>query len=82
MLHHPESLNPNESRETITKSAAGLFEGLADAQRKFDTGSHDRSLGVVPRQYTDLQVAKSFTLMVFCMFGSDVGLLPQALSRA
>ena len=75
-------MTATKEAQTITEALALIDQGLADAQRKFDTGSHDRSLGVVPRQYTDLQVAKSFTLMVFCMFGSDVGLLPQALSRA
>ncbi|MGD9933354.1 MAG: class I SAM-dependent DNA methyltransferase [Dehalococcoidia bacterium] len=79
MFYDPESLNPNESREALTQSAASLFAGLADALRAYREGKFDPARGEVPLAYTDLQVAKFLTRMIFCMFASDVGLLPQGI---
>ena len=72
----PNSLNPNVTPEALTREAAKRFSGLADGLRKVLSVTYDASAGEYPRQYTDLQIARFLMRMVFCMFASDVGLLP------
>jgi hypothetical protein len=62
----PESLVPETTTEKLTEEVARLFEGVAVSLRK-DWG-HD-----------DMAVAGYLSKLVFCMFASDVGLLPTGI---
>jgi type II restriction/modification system DNA methylase subunit YeeA len=72
----PASLNPAITPASLTEGAAARFARLADDLRARRTAQYDPLTRAYPRLYTDEQVAKFLTRMVFCMFASDVGLLP------
>jgi hypothetical protein len=63
LWEEPDRLKPTRTTEQITKEAATLFDGIATTLRKY---------GV-----EDMRVARFVSRVVFCMFATDVGLLPQ-----
>jgi hypothetical protein len=63
LWEHPEKLRPHKTRHAITEDAANLFETLATVLRKWDV--------------EDMRVARFITKLIFCMFATDVGLLPK-----
>ncbi|MCH7697877.1 MAG: class I SAM-dependent DNA methyltransferase [Chloroflexi bacterium] len=63
MFEDPDQLKPGRTTDQITYEAAQLFEKLAKELRKWDV--------------EDMRVARFVTRMIFCMFATDVGLLPR-----
>jgi type II restriction/modification system DNA methylase subunit YeeA len=62
LFDNRDALKPGRTRDEITREAAGLFEEVSEALRAVGT--------------PDMEVAHFITRLVFCMFASDVGLLP------
>ncbi|MPZ22170.1 MAG: class I SAM-dependent DNA methyltransferase [Dehalococcoidia bacterium] len=62
----PDSLRPGETTEALTTDVASLFGRVADSLRT--SWKHD-----------DHDVALFLTKLLFCMFASDVGLLPKGI---
>ncbi|MEX2236469.1 MAG: DNA methyltransferase [Dehalococcoidia bacterium] len=62
----PETLRPQWTPETVTKGVAGLFGRVADSLR--GKWKHD-----------DHEVARFLSKLIFCMFASDVRLLPAGI---
>ena len=60
----PSKLMPQRTTEEITREAAQLFQGVVDELRRW--GNTD-----------DRRIARFVSRMVFCMFASDIGLLPR-----
>ena len=60
----PSKLKPQRTTEEITRDAAQLFQGVVDELRRW--GNTD-----------DRRIARFVSRMVFCMFASDIGLLPR-----
>jgi hypothetical protein len=65
-FYSPEDLRPGQTTEGLTKDAADRFGKIAESLR-------------INWQNTDEQVAKYLTRLIFCMFASDVGLLPKRI---
>ena len=63
MFEDPDQLKPGRTTDQITYEAARLFEKLATELRNWDV--------------EDMRVARFVTRMIFCMFATDVGLLPR-----
>ncbi|MCH8816966.1 MAG: class I SAM-dependent DNA methyltransferase [Chloroflexi bacterium] len=61
-----ESLKPGQTTEALTQEAADRFGKLSESLR-INWGNSDE------------QVAKFLTRLIFCMFASDVGLLPKGI---
>ncbi len=60
----PSRLKPRRTTEEITAEAASMFEGVVAELRRW--GNTD-----------DQRIARFVSRMVFCMFASDIGLLPR-----
>ena len=60
----PSKLMPQRTTEEITAEAASMFEGVVAELRRW--GNAD-----------DQRIARFVSRMVFCMFASDIGLLPR-----
>ena len=60
----PSKLMPQRTTEEITAEAASMFEGVVAELRRW--GNTD-----------DQRIARFVSRMVFCMFASDIGLLPR-----
>ena len=65
-FYDPESLVPERTTAKLTEDVARLFEGVAVSLRR-DWG------------HNDMTVARYLSKLVFCMFASDVGLLPKGI---
>ncbi len=63
LFDDPESLRPGKTKEQITERAAALFEPVTAELRKWDID--------------DMRIARFVTRIVFCMFATDIGLLPK-----
>lgn len=63
LFENPARLKPQKTREEITKDAAKMFGEIADELRKW--------------QVDDMRIARFITKTMFCMFATDVGLLPK-----
>ena len=64
LWEEPERLKPVRTTEQITAEAAELFEGVVAELRRW--GNTD-----------DMGIARFVSRTVFCMFASDIGLLPR-----
>ena len=62
----PGALKPGQTTEELTKDAANRFGAIADSLR-------------IWRDNSDEAIAKFLTRLIFCMFASDVGLLPPGI---
>ncbi len=63
LFEDPDRLKPNKTTEQITRRAAGLFGEVSKTLRDWKTD--------------DMRIARFITRMIFCMFATDVGLLPK-----
>ena len=63
-FYEPELLKPTQTTSGLTEEASKLFESIADGLR----GWHPSS---------DREIARYLSRLIFCMFSSDVGLLPK-----
>ena len=63
LFEDPERLKPGRTTEQITAEAAGLFSRISDELRKW--------------KVDDMRIARFITRAMFCMFATDVGLLPK-----
>lgn len=63
MFEDPDQLKPGRTTDQITYEAAKLFEKLAMELRNW--------------KVDDMRIARFVTRMIFCMFATDVGLLPR-----
>ena len=63
MFEDPDQLKPGRTTDQITYEAAEHFEKLAMTLRKW--------------KVDDMRIARFVTRMIFCMFATDVGLLPR-----
>ncbi len=63
LFEQPDRLKPQKTTEQITQQAAGLFGEIADELRKW--------------KVDDMRIARFITRTLFCMFATDVGLLPR-----
>jgi hypothetical protein len=59
----PQRLKPQKTTDQITQQAARLFGKISDELRKWKVG--------------DMDIARFVTRAMFCMFATDVGLLPR-----
>ncbi len=66
-FENPELLKPEKTREDLTKEAAKRFGEIAD------------DLRIAAYKNKDEAVARFLTRVLFCMFASDVGLLPERM---
>ncbi len=66
-FENPELLKPGKTTEDLTKEAAKRFGEIAD------------DLRLAPYKNKDEAVARFLTRVLFCMFASDVGLLPERI---
>lgn len=64
LFQDPGKLEPQRTTEEITKEAAELFGALAVGLRKWQVG--------------DMRIARLITKLLFCLFATDVGLLPKS----
>ncbi|MBA7693786.1 hypothetical protein ES703_102375 [subsurface metagenome] len=67
LFEEPSRLNPGKSPEKLTEEAAKLLGELAQDMRQ-----HGKLTGV-----SDHDIARFIMRMIFCLFASDVGLLPK-----
>jgi len=65
VFSNPERLRPGKTREALTAQAAGEFAGLAERLRH--------------RRHEPHAVAHFVIRLAFCLFATDVGLLPKGL---
>jgi hypothetical protein len=63
LFEQPDRLRPERTREQITQSAAKMFGEISDELRKWHVD--------------DMRIARFITKTMFCMFATDVGLLPR-----
>jgi len=63
LFESPDRLKPGRTTDQITAEAVKLFGGISDELRKWKTG--------------DMRIARFITRTMFCMFATDVGLLPR-----
>ncbi len=63
LFEQPDRLRPQRTREQITQSAAKMFGEITDELRKWHVD--------------DMRIARFITKTMFCMFATDVGLLPR-----
>jgi type II restriction/modification system DNA methylase subunit YeeA len=63
LFGEPERLKPLRTTEQITQEAAKLFGRITDDLRKW--------------KVDDMRIARFVTRVMFCMFATDVGLLPR-----
>ena len=75
----PNELRPGQTTEALTKETADFFGKIATSLRNFRSAKYDETTRDYPRQYTDDQIARFLSKLIFCMFASDVGLLPKGI---
>jgi type II restriction/modification system DNA methylase subunit YeeA len=75
----PNQLKPGQTPEGLTKAAADDFSRIAAALRAAVSARYDPVTRSYPREYTDDQIARFLSKLLFCMFASDVGLLPKGI---
>jgi hypothetical protein len=75
----PNELRPGQTTEALTKETADFFGKIATSLRNFRSARYDEATREYPRQYTDDQIARFLSKLIFCMFASDVGLLPKGI---
>ncbi len=63
LFENADGLKPTKTTDQITRKAAGLFGDITGWLRRFKT--------------PDMAIARFITRLVFCMFATDVGLLPR-----
>jgi type II restriction/modification system DNA methylase subunit YeeA len=63
LFENPAALMPRRTREEITQDAARMFGEISDDLRHWDVD--------------DMRIARFITKTMFCMFATDVGLLPK-----
>jgi type II restriction/modification system DNA methylase subunit YeeA len=63
LWENPEVLKPQKTTDQITQEAAKLFGKISDELRKW--------------RVKERSIARFVTSMIFCMFATDVGLLPR-----
>lgn len=63
LFEQPDLLKPRKTTEEITREAAKLFGEISDELRKW--------------KVDDMRIARFITRILFCMFATDVGLLPR-----
>ncbi|MDP2673514.1 MAG: class I SAM-dependent DNA methyltransferase [Dehalococcoidia bacterium] len=63
LFENPDNLKPRKTTDQITQEAARLFGTISDELRKW--------------KVDDMRIARFITRMLFCMFATDVGLLPR-----
>lgn len=63
LWENPDALKPQKTTDQITKEAAKLFGKISDELRKW--------------KVDDMRIARFVTRVLFCMFATDVGLLPR-----
>jgi hypothetical protein len=63
LFEQPDRLRPERTREQITQSAAKMFGEISDELRKWHVD--------------DMRIARFISKTMFCMFATDVGLLPR-----
>lgn len=63
IFERPEILKPQKTTDQITQEAARMFGQISDELRKW--------------KVDDLRIARFITRVLFCMFATDVGLLPR-----
>lgn len=63
LFENPAALKPQRTTEQITEEAAKLFGKISDELRKW--------------KVDDMRIARFVTKVLFCMFATDVGLLPK-----
>lgn len=78
-FYEPGLLKPGQTTEALTKSAAEHFGKIADALRAARSARYDPVAREHPREHADLQIAGFLSKLLFCMFVSDVGLLPKGV---
>ena len=62
----PEYLEPAQTPDQITEAAADIFKKIADELQDYNTGK-------------DAEIARLLSQLLFCMFSSNIGLLPKQL---
>jgi len=72
LFQEPERLKPNRTTDQITKDAAALFGTIASQLRKWKDGRTGEQL------VDDMRIARFITRLLFCLFATDVGLLPKS----
>ncbi len=78
-FEEPGQLKPGQTTEALTKAAADDFSRIAAALRAAVSARYDPLTRGYPRDYTDDQIARFLSKLLFCMFASDVGLLPKGI---
>ncbi len=78
-FYNPGELRPGQTTEALTKDTAEFFGKIATSLRNFRASRYDETMRDYPRMYTDDQIARFLSKLIFCMFASDVGLLPKGL---
>lgn len=63
LFQNPNLLKPRKTTDQITQEAARLFGNISDELRKW--------------KVDDMRIARFITRVLFCMFATDVGLLPR-----
>ncbi len=63
LFQNPDDLKPRKTTEQITQEAAKKFGKITEELRKW--------------KVEDMRIARFITRVLFCMFASDVGLLPR-----
>jgi len=69
LFEEPGKLRPGRTTTDITEAAARLFKPISDELRKWKDANGEQLVA-------DLRIARFITRMVFCMFATDIGLLP------
>ena len=65
-FYDPDYLEPVRTTDQITEAAADIFNNIAKELQDYNTGK-------------DVEIARFLSQLLFCMFSSDVGLLPKQL---
>ncbi|MBI5948295.1 MAG: class I SAM-dependent DNA methyltransferase [Chloroflexi bacterium] len=78
-FEEPDDLRPKQTTEGLTKDAADRLGAVAESLRAFRKPQYDPVAREYPRYYTDDEIARYLSKLIFCMFASDVGLLPRGI---
>ena len=71
LFEDPRQLEPERTTDDITKEAAMLFGQIAEGLRKWKGPSGERLVD-------DMRIARLITKLLFCLFATDVRLLPKS----
>ena len=75
-FYAPQELNPATTPDKLTEEVAVQFGKVADGLRAHLGFGIDPVTRKTPRMYDDPQISRFLAKVIFCMFASDVGLLP------